>query len=675
MKYAILSLLLIISFCANAQKKTQAPSLPDAAALQRLTPAQLEAYYKKLLQQNNQQAKNSGSEYNLKVNEILLPDFKLQPPPKDIKKLSLIPKQPPTRAQLADGLRESKKQLESVTPKVVLEDVKKLEAAQTPAEQQGSSLAAFYADRPPQALLLSMNSALQNMNEETGLNNLAAIFNMVKLEHKAVPILMNLLAVDPTNSTVLNNMGQAYMGMGDLYNAEDFFKRCLLEDEMHPEANHSMGLLKFFKKEYDEGAKYFEKELQVAYRKSTLALLKQQGKSINLYQLRNSTRNLPQRDYFEEINLSKFALPDFPMKCSDSRKIQLRNQYFYQSLEEEMMFWDNAVSEVDHEKREDPGHYRLGIYSDLVSVMLQDLHGLFPSQNREIFDKPTLALIKELEQDYSKRMAAIQCPPPPPFSEFSVERAYTKKCCDLKEPIIDAYMKDYNSLIATRVSVVLPRWKHYLNGLISVASLAPNAGNKALVYGKVADYMGFLMIAWTNVKFIEPPSECNVKMTSEEAEALIKSSRDMDLNCPDWLNLEIDLKAAKLKADCSKYSVEVGKGLQASYEKDFKTGKSTLSAGVGIKGSFWHLGKASAKQMAYVSFDDNNEFSDFGLKGQAGASLGLDNESVKVADIGKISTVIAGVDGSYTLGMNSGFTGAVKGKGILSEYIKLETPK
>ena len=597
-----------------------------------------------------------------------LPDFKLQPPPKDYSKLNLLPQNPPTLIQIADGLRQSKKQLESVTPKTVLDEVKKIEALQTPAEQQSSSVAAFYADRPAHGLLLSMNAALQNINEATGLNNLAAMFNMVKLEQKAVPILMNLLAADPTNSTVLNNMGQAYLGMGDLFNAEGFLKRCLAEDDLHPEANHSMGLLKFFRKEYDEGMKYFEKELQVAYRKSTLALLKQQGKTINLYQLRSKTRNLPQRDYFEEINLSKFVLPDFPMKSRDSRAIQLRNANFHQSLEEELMFWENAAYEADHEKREDPGHYRLGIYSELVNVMLKDLHGLFPSRNLEIFDKPTLALIKELEQNYNKRMADIQCPPPPPFSEFSVERAYAKKCCDLKEPVIDAFMSEYHSLIATRVSVVLPRWKHYLNGLISVASLAPNAGNKSLVYHTVADFMGFLTTAWENVKFIEPPSECSVKMTAEEAEALIKSSRNMDLNCPDWLNIEIDLKAAKLKADCSKYAVEVGKGLQASYEKDFSTGKSTLSAGVGIKGSFWHLGKASAKQMAYISFDDNNEFSDFGLKGQAGASLGLDNESLKVADIGKISSVIAGVEGSYSVGMSSGFTGAIKGKGILSEY-------
>ena len=166
--------------------------------------------------------------------------------------------------------------------------------------------------------------------------------------------------------------------------------------------------------------KYFEKELQVAYRKSTLALLKQQGKTINLYQLRSKTRNLPQRDYFEEINLSKFVLPDFPMKSRDSRAIQLRNAHFHQSLEEELMFWENAAYEADHEKSEDPGHYRLGIYSDLVNVMLKDLHGLFPSRNLEIFDKPTLALIKELEQNYNKRMRRYSMSSTPTF--FRVQR-------------------------------------------------------------------------------------------------------------------------------------------------------------------------------------------------------------------------------------------------------------
>lgn len=196
-----------------------------------------------------------------------------------------------------------------------------------------------------------------------------------------------------------------------------------------------------------------------------------------------------------------------------------------------------------------------------------------------------------------------------------------------------------------------------------------------MVYGNVAQYFNFLSMAWGSAQFMDPPASCsNIDLTTEEANQIIKSSRDLSLNCPSWLNIEFDFKAAKFKADCSKYAIEVGQGLQASYEKDFKTGTSTLAAGIGVKAKFWHLGKASAKQMIYISCDNNNEFSDIGLKGSAGASLGLTDESLAVDDVGKIATTLVGVEAGYTLGVSSGY-GYVKGSGLLKDYIKLETPK
>jgi len=75
--------------------------------------------------------------------------------------------------------------------------------------------------------------------------------------------LMNQLQTLPNNPMLLNNMGQAYLNLGDIANAKDYLQRCLAQDSMNPEANHSMGLIHFFEKQFDEGAKYFEKELQV----------------------------------------------------------------------------------------------------------------------------------------------------------------------------------------------------------------------------------------------------------------------------------------------------------------------------------------------------------------------------------------------------------------------------
>ena len=149
-----LSFLLLVSVSVQAQTIT-----PDIEAMKKMTPAQLQAYKQQMLKQASMQAKAISNQYNLKVNEITLPDFKVQPPPKDYSKLNLLPTKPPTLIQLADGLRQTKKQFESITPKPILEEVKKITDVQTPAQQQSSSVAAFYGDKPAHALLISMTCA------------------------------------------------------------------------------------------------------------------------------------------------------------------------------------------------------------------------------------------------------------------------------------------------------------------------------------------------------------------------------------------------------------------------------------------------------------------------------------------------------------------------------------
>jgi hypothetical protein len=250
-------------------------------------------------------------------------------------------------------------------------------------------------------------------------------------------------------------------------------------------------------------------------------------------------------------------------------------------------------------------------------------------------------------------------------------KAYAKKCCDLHTPIIDAYMNEHNAWVQKRLDETVVNWKSYINGLVDIASLDPNAGNKRMVYKSVADYFGFLMSVQTLVATEGLPAECMVNMTAEEADEIIAAKHDLDLQCPAWLNIKLDLTMVKLSADCSKYGIEGGEGIMGGYEKNFKTGVSTLSVGAGVKANFG-AAKASAVQMIYVSLDNNNQMTDIGLRGSAGGSIGYTTDGV-IGDIGKIGTTLAGVEGGYTLGLESGFKASVTGKGVMKDFIKLET--
>ena len=664
----ILVILTLLTADVTAQKKAASPALPDINKLMKMNPAVLvEAYKKQMLNDASKQAKQISAQYNLKIDETTLPDFELKPPVKDSKHLALIPTQAPTLIQLTEGLKKSKQQLEAATSKAILDEVKSITAQQTPSQMQSASIAEFYRDKPIQALLVSMQSAIQNINEVTVWNNLAAIYNMTGLQHKAIPVLMHHLQNLPTNSMLLNNMGQAYLGLGDLAAAKKYLQQCLVQDPLNPEANRSMGMICLFQKEYDESKQYFEKELEVTQRKSTIELVQKNGFAINIYLVRKKRTGIPHQDFFGDIQLGKFHVPEFPKTSGESRMVDDKHGAFRQSVSKEMLYWlekGNASPALLAEE----GKEWNGPYAWQVKELLHDLHEIYNPDELALFDDIQIDELKKMTSAYGEQMAAVKCPEPPVNATMAVTLAYQQKCCELKRPIIDAFIAQYNAFVMMRINVITPVWKAYLNDLINIVSLDPTSANKRYVSHIIMQYFSYLAFASQSGVFIDPPAECNTNLTKAQADSIIESSRDIDLHCPKWLNMELDLQIGKIKADCSKYSLEGGELFRAGYEHNFKTGTSTLSAGVGVKAKFF-LGAAGAdiKQMVYVSFDNNGEFSDFGLKG--GVSIKLNDSPSSISDgIIKVGTTVAGVEGGYTLGINSGFNPIIQGKGIIADF-------
>lgn len=667
------TLLLIASFLVMllqsfAQNTT---TMPDVNKMMKMSPAELEAYKKEMQKKYSAQAKNIAQQANIKLDEMTLPDFKVQLPSKDMKRLSLLPTQPPTLIQLSDMLRTTKKQIEAVVKPTVIQEVKKITEGQTATALQQSAIGEFYADRPEQSLLIAIEAAMKDVNDQTGWNNVAAIMNMTGLQHKAIPILMNQLQTDdPNNSMMLNNMGQAYLGLGDIGLAEMFLKQCLQHDPLNPEANRSMGMIKFFYEQYEEGMKYFEKELEIAHRRSTMALMRGKDKAFNVYQLRKK-RNVPKRNYFGELSFDNFKIPALPETTDETADAKIKGESFNQSVTEEMMYWNNKAQLPEEEIKRN-GEQMPSIYADYVEALLKDLHAVYTSEELLLFNDLDINHIKRMLDDYHTKLMAVKCPSAPAGASHGEYEAYIKKCCDLKKPIMDAFVAEYNAFVIKRSKRALGTWKEYLNDLINIVSLDPNAGNKIMVYRSLQQYFVVLAQCWGSGQFLDPPMECSVVLTTAEADSIIASSRNLDLSCPQWLNIEIDVKVAKLKADCNKYAIEAGKFWQAGYEHNFRTGTTTLSAGIGAKAKFFaNTGGADLKAMVYVSFDNNNEFSDVGIMGKASVKI-ADTPFVLAGGNGSAGGTLGGTEGVVKLGLNSGFTSGVKGTGALAEVVKID---
>ncbi|MBS1603517.1 MAG: hypothetical protein JST42_12675 [Bacteroidetes bacterium] len=646
-----LLLLFTVFVCGRTQ------SLPDAARLSKMSPSELAAYRQLMLKQASSRARQLAAQYDRKIDATVLPDFEAKLPVKDLKRLSLIPPVAPSAAELSAAVRLSIRQLESLTPAPIVQEVRAMTAKQDGAGLQGAAVGQWLNNNPIQALLLSMEAALRSPSEATAWNNLAAMYNMAGLQHKSIPILQRWLQEEPGNAMLLNNMGQAYLGLGDISRARQYLLNCLSVDELNPEANHSMAVIASFEGQIDEAMNYFEKELQIATRRSTLGQIRKMGRSVNLAAIRRSRSDIPHRDLFTEIGLDKFRIPDLPTNCDQTDEWKAKKDALMKSLSAEYWFWKKAAALTEEERRQD-GRRVPGLYADLADELLHE-HGSEYAPLLGLIRKEDVAPLDGMVRNYWNKLAQAACPQPPldPGGGEQLIKAYARKCCDLHKPIVDAYMDEHNAYITNRLNLTLANWKSYINGCVDIAQLDPTNAAKKSVYGVVGEYFGFLISTLqTSVAEEPPPGECMIRMSTATADEIITAKHDIDLDCPGWLKLKYDLAPFTLKADCSKFSVEGGEGLLAGYEKNFKTGVCTLSAGVGEKANFQNLVKANMKQMVYISFDNNNQLTDLGLKGSS-----------------QVGTDIGGLEGGYSLGLHSGFNAAVNGKGILKSFVNLST--
>ncbi|MDP4261983.1 MAG: hypothetical protein Q8941_05575 [Bacteroidota bacterium] len=666
-KLIITTFFYFLAVITQGQSKTVGNSLPtdpakmtmaDMQKLAAMTPAEQQAFKTQMLKAAEEKLKKSAKNANLVIDESVLPTTPVVAPVKDITRLSSLPSVPPSRQELLSQTAKMELALKKVLDPQTVQQAESLVAGKPEKEIQNAAIASWYSNKPETALLLGLKLAQKDPDNIIRWNNLGALFNMTGMENRAVPILQYCLVQKPNSTTVLNNIGQAYLGMGDLAKAGQYLSQCLAADDMHPEANHSMALISMFENNYDKAAQYFSKEMEIAQRRSSLAQLGKSGRrnQVNLAELRMRKMKREGRDnknFFDEIHLSQFVVPDLPLSTDDTKKYFDEHAGFMQSLRDEFMYWMNAGN-LTEEQRKAEGKKISGIYSTLVDELVVDLGNTYIPLLK-LFTDEDISELKQMTNDYYKKLSEIACPQAPlvPGAGADLALAYQKKCCDMKKPIADNYVRDYNKFVSARLKLVQGRWKEYINAMISIVQLAPDAGNKKLVYTAVEQYFSFLISAIQAAVMEGSPPECYTKMTTAQADGIIQSNHQFEITCPDWLKLNLSLKYAKLKLDCDAFNIEadVYNVINAGASKEFKTGTSTLYVGAGIDGSFWGVASGEITQQFYIVFDNNNQFSDIGMRG--GAS-------------GQLVDGAIGAGFGYDISLNGGFNSQ---GGVKSEWI------
>jgi len=148
--------------------------------------------------------------------------------------------------------------------------------------------------------------------DDNSLNNYAAFITMAGAEQWAVPLLNYLDKTNPQNSTILNNLSQAWFGLGEITKADEYAKKTLVLCAWHPQANTIKSKIAESKGNTAEAVSFAKKAVEQSYSIEKEERLRKLG-----YKMKGSDYPLPKKSGNDPLNLGGFAAPEFPKSVDD----------------------------------------------------------------------------------------------------------------------------------------------------------------------------------------------------------------------------------------------------------------------------------------------------------------------------------------------------------------------
>lgn len=171
--------------------------------------------------------------------------------------------------------------------------------------------------KPTLALYLMGEACETDPANGINLNNYASFLTMCGAEELALPILNNLNKRYPQNSTLLNNIAQAWLGLGDIPRAEEFADKAIRIYAYHPQANMAKCLIEESKGNIPGAIAAAKKSISKAYSSEKENKLKKLGYDLKSEDL-NWDRPMPQ----DALGLGKFTWPEYPLDVEQNKLLE-----------------------------------------------------------------------------------------------------------------------------------------------------------------------------------------------------------------------------------------------------------------------------------------------------------------------------------------------------------------
>jgi len=244
-------------------------------------------------------------------------------PKRDAARIAMVNRKPMTSGQMESYIKTTAARIEQRM------DAKKLAAgkeayasikanSKEPNAVANTASACWMMGALQPAIYLMGRACQEQPNNADHLNNYAAFLTMARAEESALPILYKLNKDFPKNSTVLNNLGQAWFGLGDIAAAEKYLDSAIALFKNHAQANYTKALIENARGNKQGAVGAMKRSIARGYSAEKQTKLKQFGYTLTG---KDVPWNMPMPK--DALGLAKFAWPDYPKTTDESKRLEV----------------------------------------------------------------------------------------------------------------------------------------------------------------------------------------------------------------------------------------------------------------------------------------------------------------------------------------------------------------
>lgn len=188
------------------------------------------------------------------------------------------------------------------------------------------------------AVYLISCACSDNASDADMLSNFAAMLSMGGAPHRAIPLLDYLNKQYPDNTTIMNNLGQAWFYLGETEKANVQLEKVVKAFAYHPQANYTQCLIQQSKGNTPKAIENMKKSLAYSYSMDKINMLSKMG-----YKVKGSDMRKPFRPDPDPLGLHNFMRPEAPTSYETELKLQADWDSFQKQVNEKSMSLAKAM--------------------------------------------------------------------------------------------------------------------------------------------------------------------------------------------------------------------------------------------------------------------------------------------------------------------------------------------